>query len=217
MAAALERRPANEVFAGSAPSRSRVRRVLVVGADPRGQQRLRADRELRAILEAADLGHLRVTSCPAAAVTDLRRLLDDDPTDLLHLACHGDGSNLIFEDAAGQEQPVPAAEVARTLAAYHRHGGVRLHGLVLGSCHGDQVVDLFRGLTPEGVAHTGVLDDDCAVVFAHHLYRDLRTAPGLASAALLAARHTVLEDDLCQSLEDGLVVWPAPVNRSDSV
>jgi len=214
MAVAAERLPANEVFARAAAEcrgsfGSGVLRVLVVGAQPHGQQRLRADRELRAVLDAAELGHLQVDSRPAAAVTDLRRLLDH-PADVLHLACHGDGGDLLFEDATGEEQRVSAVELARTLTAYRDHGRVRLRGLVLGSCHGDQAITPLKGLTAEGVAHTGIVDDDCAVAFAGHLYRELRHATGLASAAVLAARHTVLEDDLCQSLEDGLVVWPQP-------
>ncbi|WP_326719941.1 MULTISPECIES: CHAT domain-containing protein [unclassified Streptomyces] len=214
MTAAAERLPGNETFVGAAADcrgtvGGGVLRVLVVGAQPYGHQRLRGDRELRAVLRAAELGHLEVDSRPAAAVTDLRRLLDR-PADILHLACHGDGGDLLFEEATGEEQRVPASELARTLTAYRDHGRVRLRGLVLGSCHGDQAITPLRDLASEGVAHTGVLDDDCAVAFAGHLYRELRHASGLVSAAVLAARHTVLEDDLCRSLEEGLVVWPAP-------
>lgn len=214
MTVAAERLPENEVFAQAAAGCEAtpgggIRRVLVVGAQPHGQQRLRADRELRAVLRAAELGHLEVDFRPAAAVTDLRGLLDH-PVDVLHLACHGDGGDLLFEDATGEEQRVPASELARTLTTYREHGRVRLRGLVLGSCHGDQAIAALRGLAAEGVAHTGVLDDDCAVAFAGHLYRELRHASGLVAAAALAARHTVLEDDLCRSLEEGLVVWPEP-------
>ncbi|MPY58434.1 CHAT domain-containing protein, partial [Streptomyces spongiae] len=216
--AAAARLPANEVFSRAVdgcqdPLGGRGDlRVLVVGAQPHGLRRLRADRELRMIMAAAELGHLEVDFRPAAAVTDLRRLLDR-PADVLHLACHGDGGDLLFEDPTGEEQRVPADELARTLTAYRDHGGVRLRGLVLGSCHGDLTLGPLRGLAAEGVAHTGVLDDECAVVFAGHLYRELRTAPCLVSAAILAARHTALDDDLCRSLEDGLIVWPEPGPR----
>ncbi len=226
LAAAARRFPANPVFladrafpadpvlpaagAGVRAPESAPVAVLFVGASPVGARRLRTDREAKAVLRAAGGEGRRVEICPAAEVTDLRRLLDLRP-DILHLACHGDGENLVFEDGFGEQATVPAAEVARTLLLYRERAGVRLRALLLGSCHSERAAALFRGAADTVIAHTGPLDDQCAIAFAEWFYRELgRTPDRIADAAVIAARHTTLTDPLCAGLEDGLVVLTGP-------
>jgi hypothetical protein len=182
-------------------------RVLVVGASPTGQERIRADREARAIVAAAETGHLLVEFAPAAQATDLQRVLAFRP-DILHLACHGDGEHLLFEDLHGEEHWVPAEQVAATLRLYRDHAGIRLRGLVLDSCYGAGVVACFAGVVDRMVTHRGSLDDGCAVTFAGHLYQALRGHPDLALAARLAAQHTLLADQTCTDVVSDLVVVP---------
>jgi hypothetical protein len=222
----------SEASAGTTPSPAPVpvpipvaiRRVLVVGASTvgspalgagqgnqgnQGKEPIRADRESKLIREAAELGHLTVDFRPAATVDDLDGVLTVRP-DILHLICHGDGRNLTFADTYGEPRHVPAVQVANLLAAYRRHAGVRLAGIVLNACYSADIAELFTPIADTVIAHKGSLDDGCAQLFAARLYRGLRDVPSLGAAALLAAEHLATGDSGCGDLGDGLRVLPVP-------
>jgi hypothetical protein len=196
----LDREPGRRV-------RPEVWRVLVVGADPSGTERIRPDLDAKAIAAAGSKGHLVVEYCPAAAATDLARVLDYHP-DILHLACHGDGESLIFEDVHGEEHRVAAADVADTLKLYRDLGRDQLRGLVLASCDGGGIAARFVQAARRVVAHRGLLDDICAVTFTRHLYEALEHTPDVGDAARIAAQHTLLTDQSCADVVAGLVVLP---------
>jgi hypothetical protein len=200
--------PAADDHGASAEDKVRALRVLVVGASPSGAARIRPDREAKAIEAAAAGNHLLVRYCPAAAATDLQQALEFQP-DILHLACHGQGPDLVFEDALGAEHAVPARDVAGTLRLYHDLGQVRLRGVVLGSCDGELIAADFTGVAERVVAHCGPLDDECAVVFAGHLYAALVQTADLGVAARLAAQHTLLTDRSCAGPMAGMLILPA--------
>jgi CHAT domain-containing protein/effector-associated domain 1 (EAD1)-containing protein len=182
-------------------------RVLVIGANPAGPERIRPDREARAILAARDGGHFQVELCPAASASDLRQVLTFRP-DILHLACHGDGDDLIFEDVDGEEHRVSARHVADTLRLYRELKHVRLRGLVLASCASDGIAGYFTDVAERVVAHRGLLDDDCAVAFAGELYRALAGDNDLGVAARLAAQHVLLTDSSYSAVVTHLIVLP---------
>ncbi|XVQ11486.1 effector-associated domain EAD1-containing protein [Spirillospora sp. CA-255316] len=207
LAAALRRYPANAVLATPAveTTSSASFRVLVVGASPRGTDRIRWDRELKAI-SAADRGHLVIQSCPAASVLDLDRIRTFRP-DLLHLICHGVGEDLVFEDPDGEPHPVPAEDVADTIARSREHEPLR--GLLLRSCHSEHIAGLFTRVSNTVIAHRGPLDDTCGTLFADRLYRELINTPDLHAAAWLAAREAANADQACRSILTDLIVLPA--------
>lgn len=196
---------------GSQPSRPAggpgVRRVLVVGASPEGSERIRGDRELKEILRSQELGLISVSVCPAATILDLEAVATFRP-DILHLACHGDGAHLVFEDGFGERRAVRATAVVDLLATYRRRLGVQLSAVILNSCHSAAIAELFLPVADVVVAHHGPLDDACAVVFAGELYRTLRLTPSLADAAHIAAEHVSAAEDLCPSIKNDLVVLP---------
>jgi hypothetical protein len=207
LAAACRSYPYNRVFCRAVEESGRIRRVLVIGASPHGYGRVRADRELRAIQQAAARTGLTVECCPAADVADLRRVLDLRP-DVLHLVCHGEDENLVFEDTFGEAHQVPANQVARMLRAYREHAGLRLRGLVLASCDSEAVAALFTGSAAVVVAHRGPLDDTAAVSYAGDLYGLLDRVTGLDDAARIAAAQTAaaLGGEYGEALRANLVV-----------
>ena len=197
--------------ASPTPTPARVlRKVLVVGAGPEGSERVRGDRELKWIQRSEAPDHLAVRSCPAATVTDLAAVATFQP-DVLHLACHGTGTDLIFEDSVGEARTVPAARVVDLLAQYRARLGVRLAAVVLNSCHSADSAELFRPVADTVVAHRGPLADDCAIAFAGELYSVLRLTPSIADAAHLAAEHVLLaEEPPCPAIKANLVVLTPP-------
>jgi Effector-associated domain 1/CHAT domain len=209
---ALRRFPGNPVFARieAADPTSRAtgrltvvpagtRRVHVVQASPRDQARLHS--EVKAIRKAAAPGHLVVTDSPDAGLLDLRALLDARP-DILHVSGHGERGRLLFEDAYGETDAVPAGRVVELLATYRGAAGVRLSAVVLNSCDSAGMAEEFRTVADVVIAHDGPLDDECAVLFAGELYGLLRPVPDLAGAAEIAATHC---RDVCPQLATNLV------------
>lgn len=205
MKAALEYFPANPTFkAAIGPPNDGLIRVLVVGASPRGTDRIRWDHELKAI-SAADRGHLEVRSCPAASVLDLDHVRMFRPN-LLHLICHGEGENLVFEDPDGEAHPVAAIDIVDTIAQVQ--DGRLLDGVLLRSCHGERVAGLFVKVAATVIAHRGIMDDTCGRLFADRFYRELARNRDLPVVARLAAREVANADQACQHLWKGLMILP---------
>lgn len=184
---------------------NRIESVLVVGASPSGADRLRADRELRAIL-LASADKLTVHAAPAALPTDLEQVLSLRPH-ILHFACHGDGENLLFEGPRGTSRPVAGTRVVDILGVYRDQAGVALRGIVLNACDSADIAPLFARVADVVIAHDGPLSDGCAVIFAGKLYQALVAVSALSEAAHIAAGNTVLEAGAaCGQLRDNLVV-----------
>jgi hypothetical protein len=213
LAAALRWFPYNTVLQGGrannlheAPRRLR---VLVVGAGfaaPGAMNgsvsAIRADQESRQILQAQELGHLEVEVRPAATIDDVT-FNQTRPPDIFHLICHGDRETLLFADEHGDPRRIPAARVARLIAAY----GVHLSGIVLNACYSGSCAEAFAPHADTVIAHSGPLDDDCARLFASRLYRTLRDVSDFADAAGVAAGHLAEGEAQCPEIRTGLVVF----------
>jgi hypothetical protein len=197
-------------------------RVLFFVASPEGLPAVRADRGFRRIADLHDAGRLRVRFRPAAQVVDLSVIRAQRP-DIVHFGCHGSEGALLFENADGEEDAVPAARVADILRRYRELADVRLRCLVLNSCDSTAVAELFRGTADVVITHTGPLDVGCANLFAANFYQeaaglsrhDPRLAERLSNAAFLVAAETSLAEPTCAALEAGLRVLPAEPPASD--
>lgn len=216
--AALRRYPHNAVLlAGRAePSRAEPPvpgegreghplRVLVMSANPLGKERCGGERDARAAVDALRPTGAEVEMVLAARSTDLRRVLEFRPR-VLHLACHGEGDSLVFEDLHGEAQYVPASDIAEALVHYRDRSEAGLHGLVLGSCDGEHLAPRLTAAAEVVVAHRGRLDDPCAVAFSEHLYHQFARVDDLGLAAELASHHVRLTDASCAPVADGLLV-----------
>src|SRR5262249_52891943 len=172
--------------------------------------RIRADREFRAIQDVARPGLLRVVNRTAATVDDLADLLGERP-DILHLSCHTKDGLLLFEDPTGEPHPVLVASLVRRTRASRHAGKFTLGGLVLSVCNSGDFAEQFSGLADAVIAWQGDLDDDCAIAFSRALYRAFGREPRLPlrDAARVAAVEVAESDQHCQTLTDQLIVLPA--------
>lgn len=188
-------------------------RVLLLGASPDDEDRVRWDAELKAMSRAADRGFFVLDVCPAATARDLKRIRTFRP-DLLHLACHGEGEFLVFETMDGEAHKISASDIVATLRLAQEQTGVRLRSVLLRSCGSSQVADAFTEVAETVIAHQGALNDRCAAEFTSHFYEELASihdpAPrDFVTAARLAAQDTVNQDQYCRSVLNGLVIRPA--------
>lgn len=186
-------------------------RVFFVGASPFdiSLDRLRADREFRAVQRHERPDALTVASRHAAGVDDLNAVLGERP-DVLHLACHFADGALLFEDPVGDPHPVPVAALRQRLEVYRGHAGFRLSCLVFSVCESAGFAADFADLADTVVAWRGLLDDDCAIAFADRLYRELARDPTRSpgNAARIAAVEVATSESGCENLSDLLLVLP---------
>lgn len=191
------------------PPTAREKTVFFLGASPFdiSLDRIRADREFRAIQKEARRGALTIANRIAATPQDLRDLLDERP-DVLHISCHSDGTELLFEDPDGDPYRLSVSSLVRLLTTYRDDGHLTLDGIVFSVCRGSDFVESFRGLAKAVLAWRGDLDDDCAIAFAGAFYRVLcRERPTtLAEAGRLAASEVSELDNNCPRLAEQLVV-----------
>lgn len=178
-------------------------RVLFVGASPLDRATLRADLELRRVREAG--GPVDLHYLPAATVTDLSQVRVRRP-DLLHLACHGQGPLLVFDDGAGGAHTVHAADLAQTFQTYEQELGVRLRGIVLNACDSAAAAQILHRCADVVVAHREDLPDDDGIAFAGAFYRALAGVTDLAAAARIAVTELVTADPARRSIAEHLVV-----------
>lgn len=203
---ATGRFPANEVFSAGLDA---VRAVSFVGASPNELPRVRADRELRAVLRAIRGTPIAVRPLLAADAADLGRIgwmSGGERADLLHLCCHCDGEALLFENRDGETHRVPVEDVAAVLRAAVAAAKAPLLGVLLAGCRGERAAEALRPHAHTVVAHRGDLDDDDAVLFAEYFYAALAEGAGPGPAARLAAEQVAADERGRPWLRDGLIV-----------
>ena len=190
-------------------------RVLVVVANPGGQETLDADREWLAINEAlAPLtasGLVAVDRAPAGSLAAVARQLRRAEYHVLHYVGHGGRDHfrghgvLALEDPERPDGP-PRLTTGRDLAVVLRdHRSLRL--VVLNACEGardDAPDNPFAGIAPV-LARAGIpaviamqfeVSDEAAVAFGGALYESLASGTALdvavsdARKAVHAAYHT---------------------------
>jgi len=202
--------PFNPVLFGRRPPR--VWRVAFLGASPmsptpgdRTLSDLRTDREYRAVLDAG--AAIDVRYYPFANTEDVRAAHRHEPH-ILHLACHGNGPWLTFEDrsARGQAKPIHAADLAAALAMYRPRSDANLFGIVLNACRSDEAAHTLLPCADVVVAHSRDLPDDAAVVLAGQLYTALSGGVSLVRAATTIKTDLPLHDPELRSVAAGLVV-----------
>ena len=203
------------VYHGGAPAAERAEpvelRVAMLGASPYDVTlgAIRADREFRAIRDAAGKKALRVGAHFAATAADLNVVLNRPRPDVLHLCCHGNSRMMMFETLEGDPHRVSVDSVVERMTSYHDDAGLRLRCLVLSMCHSAEIAPRFAPLVETVIAWRGEIDDRCAIAFAGEFYRIAagRHAPTLGAAARTAAMEVRARDDLpCRDVTQRLVV-----------
>jgi hypothetical protein len=202
---ARHRFPANEIFAAVSGLSPAVRRVCVVGAEPSDLSRVRGAREFRAVYKALVGSDVTLTQLPAATVADLGQLARISP-DTVHLICHGDGTQLFFEDREGLSYGVEAADLLRVLRTVLVEVRGPLTCLVLSACRSAKAAEILRPCARVVIAHEDDLDHDDAAGFAEFFYTAVRDGSRLDAAARSAAEFVAVERHGQPWLKNGLVI-----------
>lgn len=175
-------------------------RVVFVGASPlwNGQEHLgeaRFKQELSEIKHMARLRHIRlVGEFQHATRADLADIVALKP-DIMHVACHGKGGELYWEDDDGDLDALRAGWLAESILERARR---TMSGILLSACEGESIGPPFTVAARDVIAHPRLLPDNLAAQFTAQFYHELSRMPVLRTAAKRAAK----------SLSSNVLIFP---------
>lgn len=183
-------------------------KVFLIGASPRETEHIRPEMEVRAIRYAGESGkHLELKECLGAQADDLHQIPGFKP-DILHFACHGENGYLLLQDDQSFPNPVWPHDVAEWLRHHVSKGRLRLSGIVLSVCNGEQIAKAFEPVADIVIAHKQLLDENCAFAFTTAFYTELIDTPDLRDAAWSAAYFAQIKLGRSTAIADNLIVLP---------
>ncbi len=142
-------------------------RVLFVACSPRGEERVRGDRELRAIRQSIKAMRreedIEIRDLTAATADDLRRALLQETFDIVHFSGHSNARVLCFEDEAGEAQEISLDSLATYVGS-----NPSVKCVVLNSCESLSALTVAMADYTVGMDET--IDDEAAIKFATGFY-----------------------------------------------
>jgi hypothetical protein len=148
-----------------------MKKVLVLAANPRSQQPLRLEEEVREI----DAGLRRskhrdkflLEQRWAVRARDLQQALLEVEPNIVHFSGHGARTGeLYLEDEQGQPHPVSATAIANLFELF----ADQIHCVVLNSCYSERQADAIMRHIPYVIGMNAAIGDKAAIKFAVGFY-----------------------------------------------
>ena len=150
---------------------SDVRKILFLGVNPEGTERLRIDEEVRKIDEGLRLSQHRdkfeLITKLAVRVKDLRRYLLDESPHIVHFSGHGEGEEgLVFEDDNGNMKLVDGDALANLFKLFSDS----IECIVLNACYSNSQSESIIKHIPTVIGMNNKMPDDAAIEFSVAFY-----------------------------------------------
>lgn len=161
-------------------------KVLFVCANPDRTDRLRLDREARALREAIDLSDHRddieLIVREAATVHDLRRALLKETPSIVHFSGHGTSKGIVLENESGNPQVVSQEALAKLFKMF----SPPLLCVLLNACYSSSQGELVSLGVPFTVVMDGPVFDKACIEFSRGFYDAIGALAGIERAYQLA-------------------------------
>lgn len=164
-------------------------RVTFVSSNPTGNSQhgeARFEDEFETINRIADSKNSRIElagNFPRARRSDVPNILAQRPH-ILHVACHGRGGELHWEDKQRDREAIPA----RLLADDIRDRPWRPKGMLISSCDGEFSGPPLASAAKIVICHPGQVTGSHTLEFTEKFYEELSRTPDLERAARLTAK-----------------------------
>lgn len=170
-------------------SRTPVKTILILSANPKGTKKLRLDEEMREIKEGLRRAKKRdqflIESAEAVRYRDIHRAIMDFAPQIVHFSGHGSAEEgLVFEDETGQEKLVDAEALAELFELFAEH----VECVLLNACYSEiqalaiaQHIDYVIGMSQE-------IEDKAAIEYAVGFYDALGAGKSVEFAYKLGCR-----------------------------
>jgi hypothetical protein len=173
----------------------RLRKILVVAADPSDAARLRLGQEVREIKDSLRRAKYRerfhLEDRPAVRARDLQQaILDVDPQ-IVHFCGHGAGADgLVLEDDQGRSCLVPTAALANLFLLFAE----KVECVVLNSCHSQHQAEAISEHIHYVVGMRKEIGDRAAINFAIGFYGALGAGRSIPFAYKVGCSAIELQD-----------------------
>ncbi len=168
-----------------------VKKILFLGVNPRGTERLSIDTEVRRIEEGLKLSQQRdkfeFVSKFAVRVNDLRRYLLDESPNIVHFSGHGEGEEgLVFEDENGAMKLVDGDALANLFKLFSN----TIECILLNACYSTAQSESIVKYIPNVIGMKNAMPDNAAIEFSVAFYdaigagRDYEFAYELGKSAI---------------------------------
>ncbi len=172
---------AGQLPAPSAAEATKRIKILFLAANPTETARLRIDEEARAIDQALRLAEYRnfaLLTHWAVRLEDLQQLLLRHQPDIVHFSGHGEGGEIIVQDAAGQSAPLRAPALRNLFQILHDN----VRCVVLNACSSAAQAAAIAEVIDAVVGMPEALSDDAARQFSTAFYSALGYGRSVAEA-----------------------------------
>jgi len=147
------------------------KKVLVLAANPRSQQPLRLEEEVREIEAGLRRSKHRESFSLeqrwAVRTRDLHQALLDVEPNIVHFSGHGARTGeLYLEDDGGQPQPVSSAALANLFQLF----ADQIQCVILNSCYSEKQADAISLHIPHVIGMSSAIGDKAAIKFAIGFY-----------------------------------------------
>lgn len=155
-------------------SKKRMKKILLLSANPLNTTQLRVDEEMREIKEGLRRSQQRdnfvIETGEAVRYRDIRRAILDHEPNILHFSGHGAGEEgLIFEDETGQPKLVKADALGRLFELF----ADKIECVVLNACYSEIQAKAIVEHIPYVVGMNKAIADKAAIEFAVGFYDGL--------------------------------------------
>jgi hypothetical protein len=170
-------------------------KVLFVAANPRDQEQLRLDEEVRDVSHRIRLARFRdaveLHSIWAFRPGDLMDALNQHEPHIVHFSGHGsDEDEIAFLDRSGNSKRVTQEAIAATIATTADH--VRL--VVFNTCHSRGQAEAVTRHVEAAIGMRTLIGDEAARIFASHFYGAIGSGYSVQRAFNKATAALMLED-----------------------
>jgi hypothetical protein len=174
-------------------------KILFVAANPGDTDRLRLDREIKAIGEALRVGTARdlfdLEQTWAATPADLQDHLLRYAPQVVHFSGHGDDGALVLEHSLGYGNEGEHVSVtAQSIAELFSLVGNNVRCVVLNACNSAPLAEAIAGSIDCAIGMSEPVDDILAVLFSWSFYHALGSGQSIKSSFDLACTQTGMHE-----------------------
>jgi len=169
--------------------------ILFVAANPDSTDRLRLDKELKAIRKAVEsmrgLHEYVIHDVQAATIKDLRQALHQCKPRIVHFCGHGAGEQgLYFETDEGESALISTRSLTNLFAEFADH----VECVVSNACYSDTQAKAISKKIPFVIGMSDAIDDASAVAFSMAFYEALAAGRDIPTAFRLGQNAIDLEN-----------------------
>ncbi|MDM8544205.1 CHAT domain-containing protein [Desulfococcaceae bacterium HSG9] len=150
--------------------------ILILSANPKNTERLRADEEIHSIqeiLQSAKHHVFKVDINLATSVSDLQSTLLCHTPHIVHFCGHGETDGLLLENDIGEKQWIPVNELANLFEICVRRCHKPIECVVLNACYSKAQAEAIHQHIPYVIGMSTSIGDKAGIRFAEGFYTGL--------------------------------------------